>query len=61
MKEKKYFVVTRRGRRVEPRNYEVLEEAQERAHKLRELLKSCSPACSNKVSIVHTSTPNTIC
>lgn len=55
------YVVTRRGRRVEPQNYSSEEPAKERAAQLVELLKKCSPNCANKVSIVKTRTPNTIC
>lgn len=55
------YVVTRRGRRVEPQNYETEQDAQKRASKLIEVLKKYSPACANKVSIVKTVNPNTIC
>jgi hypothetical protein len=55
------YVVTRRGRRVEPRNYEVESEAQERASKLIVMLKQYSPACVRHVSIIKTINPNTIC
>ena len=55
------YVVTRRGRRVEPRNYENEAEAQERAAKLVEMLKKYSPACVSSVSIIKTINPNTIC
>jgi len=55
------YVVTRGGRRVEPQNYSDEESAKERAAKLIEMLKRCSPNCANKVAIVKTRTPNTIC
>ena len=55
------YVVTRRGRRVEPQNYESEEDAQKRASSLIEILKKCSPHCANKVGIVKTFNPNTIC
>jgi len=55
------YVVTRGGRRVEPRNYENEEDAQDRASKLIEMLRKHSPNCANKVSIIKTVNPNTIC
>lgn len=61
VEKKKVFVVTRRGRRVEPQNYITIEEAQVRANCLKVLLKQWSPSCVDKVGIIHTSTPNTIC
>ena len=62
VKEKKtMFVVTRRGRRVEPKDYSSESEAQDRASKLVKMLKEYSPACANKVGIVRTKNPNTIC
>ena len=59
--KKMMYVVTRGGRRVEPQNYETEKEAQERAAKLVEVLKKHSPQCANKVGIVKTIHPNTIC
>ena len=55
------YVVTRRGRRVEPENYTDEESARARAAKLIDLLKKCSPQCANKVEIIKTRNPNTIC
>ncbi len=55
------YVVTRGGRRVEPRNYENEEDAQDRASKLIEMLRKHSPNCASKVSIIKTVNPNTIC
>ena len=60
LNKKVMYVVTRRGRRVEPQNYEDVESAQDRAAKLIEVLKKCSPQCANKVGIVKTKNPNTI-
>jgi len=54
------YVVTRRGRRVEPQNYEKEADAQRRARSLVEMLKEYSPLCSKKVGIVKTKNPNTI-
>ena len=62
MSDKKLtYVVTRRGRRVEPQNYETEEDAQRRASALIEVLKKHSPCCVSKVGIVKTYNPNTIC
>jgi|TARA_A200000159_G_C7320083_1_gene338493 hypothetical protein len=61
VKNKYVFVVTRWGRRVEPRNYDTPEEAQERAASLKELLKKWSPRCVDKISILKTENPNTVC
>ena len=62
VKEKKVmYVVTTRGRRVEPVNYENESDAQERAAKLVAMLKEHSPQCANKVGIIKTKNPNTIC
>lgn len=55
------YVVTRQGRRVEPENYTDEEAAKDRAARLIELLKKCSPQCASKVRIVKTRNPNTIC
>jgi hypothetical protein len=57
---KTMYVVTRRGRRVEPQNYEKEADAQRRARSLVEMLKEYSPLCSKKVGIVKTKNPNTI-
>ena len=60
LNNKLMYVVTRWGRRVEPNNYENLEDAQNRASKLITLLKECSPRCSKRVGIVKTKNPTTV-
>lgn len=59
--KKMVYVVTRNGRRVEPKNYENEADAQDRAAKLVTMLKEHSPRCAKKVSIIKTITPNTVC
>jgi len=54
------YVVTRRGRRVEPDNYQEKEDAQVRAKKLFDQLKDWNDPDRNKVSVVKTATPHKI-
>jgi hypothetical protein len=54
------YVVTRRGRRVEPDNYQIKEEAQVRAQQLFDQLKEWKDPDRNKVNVVQTSAPNKI-
>jgi len=58
--KKMVYVVTRNKRRVEPRNYDNEQDAQERASKLIAMLKKHSPACVKSVEIIKTVNPNTI-
>jgi hypothetical protein len=51
------YVVTRHGRRVEECSYASQSDAEERAHRLQEMLKEWDPKNSNSVAIVHTSKP----
>lgn len=56
----KVYVVTRRGRRVEPDNYQIKEEAQVRAQQLFDQLKQWKDPDRNKVTVIETSTPHKI-
>ena len=58
--KEKVYVVTRRGRRVEPDNYQIQEEAQVRAQQLFDQLKQWKDPDRNKVNVVHTAAPNKI-
>jgi len=51
------YVVTRHGRRIESENYGNQIDAEERAYRLKEMLKEWDPANSSAVGIVHTSSP----
>ena len=53
-----FYVVTRDNRRVEPINYKVKWEAEERADKLIKMVNDFDP--SSKVSIIYTSSPERI-
>jgi len=55
------YVVTRSGRRVEPTNYLTLKEAQNRAYKLVETLKSFDKSSNkNSVKVTKTKTPHRV-
>ena len=54
------YVVTRRGRRVEPDNYQDKEDAQVRAQKLFDQLKEWNDPDRHKVTVVKTLTPHKI-
>jgi hypothetical protein len=54
------YVVTRRGRRVEPDNYQLKEEAQVRAQQLFEQLKQWKDPDRNKITVIETSSPHKI-
>ena len=54
------YVVTRRGRRVEPDNYIHKEEAQHRAQQLFDQLKQWKDPDRNKIRVVQTETPHQI-
>ena len=55
------YVVTRGGRRVEPENYLNLKQAQDRANKLINTIKSFDKPCSeNIVKVVKTGTPHRV-
>ena len=58
--KKMVYVVTRNKRRIEPRNYDHEQDAQDRAAKLITMLKEYSPACVRSVAIIKTVNPNTI-
>ena len=60
MLKDKVYVVTRRGRRVEPDNYQIKEEAQVRAQQLFDQLKQWKDPDRNKVTVIETSTPHKI-
>lgn len=52
-----FYVVTRRGRRIEDRNYDTENEALDRAHILQRMLKEWDSADLSSVAIVYTSKP----
>lgn len=54
---KSFYVVTRRGRRIEEDNYATRHDAQERADKLFEMLKKHDPRDKNSIGIIYTSKP----
>lgn len=54
------YVVTRRGRRVEPDNYREKQEAKARAQQLFDQLKQWNDPDRNKISVVKTTTPHKI-
>ena len=54
------YVVTRRGRRVEPDNYQEEEDARVRAKVLFDQLKDWNDPDRNKVNVVKTQTPHKI-
>lgn len=53
-----YYVVTRDNRRIEPHNYKVKWEAEERADKLISVVNNFDPM--SKVGIIYTSIPEKI-
>jgi len=54
------YVVTRQGRRIEDRNYRTEYGAQERAERLRKMLKEYDPLQASSIGIVCTSEPRKI-
>ena len=56
----KVYVVTRRGRRVEPDNYQDKNDAQVRAQQLFDQLKYWKDPDRNKVTVVQTTSPHKI-
>jgi|9_EtaG_2_1085328.scaffolds.fasta_scaffold00459_14 hypothetical protein len=55
------YVVTRDGRRVEPENYSSLKDANIRAHKLIETIKSFDKSSKkNSVKVVKTTIPHRV-
>ena len=54
------YVVTRRGRRVEPDNYQEKEDAQVRAQQLFDQLKEWKDPDRHKISVVKTPLPHKI-
>lgn len=58
--QKKKYVVTRNSRRVEDKNYDLKEDAQERASKLVAVLKQWRDPDLKKVKVVQTSSPSRI-
>ncbi len=57
---KKVYVVTRRGRRVESINYQTHAEANRRASALYAMLKEWDAGDADKVDILYTDKPNQI-
>lgn len=58
--QKKKYVVTRNSRRVEDKNYDLKEDAQERAAKLVAVLKQWRDPDLKKVKVIQTSSPSRI-
>ena len=56
----KVYVVTRNSRRIEERNYSSKEEAEARAKKLVDVLKTWKDPDFKKVKVVHTDKPQKI-
>jgi len=56
-KEKTVYVVTRNSRRIEDRNYASREDAEARAQKLVDMLKTWKDPDQRKVKVVKTSSP----
>ena len=56
----KVYVITRGGRRIEPENYQIKEEAQVRAGQLFDQLKYWKDPDRNKIKVVHTDRPHKI-
>ena len=54
------YVVTRRGRRIEPDNYQEKEDAQARAQQLFDQLKEWKDPDRNKISVIETEAPHKI-
>jgi len=54
------YVVTRKGRRIEPDNYREKEDAQMRAQQLFDQLKQWKDPDRNKISVVKTTSPQKI-
>ena len=59
-KEKTVYVVTRNSRRIEDRNYASREDAEARAQKLVDMLKTWKDPDLKKVKVVETSSPSKI-
>ena len=59
-KEKTVYVVTRNSRRIEDRNYASREDAEARAQKLVDMLKTWKDPDQRKVKVVETATPSKI-
>ena len=59
-KDSTFYVVTRNGRRAWPRDYWILEEAQNHAHSLIEALKSFNDSSYKNVVVVETRNPESI-
>ena len=55
--EDSYFVVTRRGRRIEDKNYKIKADAEYRANCLYTTLKEWDPKDINHIAVTHTSRP----
>ena len=56
-KQKTVYVVTRNSRRIEDRNYASREDAETRAQKLVDMLKTWKDPDQRKVKVVETSSP----
>jgi hypothetical protein len=56
-KQKTVYVVTRNSRRIEDRNYSSREDAEARAQKLVNMLKTWKDPDQRKVKVVETSSP----
>ena len=59
-KQKTVYVVTRNSRRIEDRNYASREDAEARAQKLVDMLKTWKDPDQRKVKVVETSSPSKI-
>ena len=52
-----FYIVTRRGRRIEDKNYSTENEARERAETLQVMLKEWDPRDLYSIAIIHTAKP----
>ena len=55
-----FYVVTRAGRRVEPKNYWTFNEATKNANKLKAVLRKWNDADATRVEIIKTHDPSSI-
>lgn len=55
-----FYVVTRDGRRIEDTNYRVKSEAESRALRLCDMLKTWDKTTLNKVAIIQTNSPHKV-
>ena len=58
--EEGFYVVTREGRRIEPQNYKLKSDAEERGTILHEMIKEWDARNVGSVAIVYTSVPHKI-